>query len=57
MMQGTDDIPTTSSSHDSVMLQGQKSSRLVVRFSVRLRREGGSLSITIPRYFIPYHAG
>jgi antitoxin component of MazEF toxin-antitoxin module len=34
------------------MVQGPKSSRLVARFSVRLRREGGSLSITIPRYIV-----
>ena len=34
------------------MLQGPKSSRLVTRFSVRLRREGGSLSVTIPRYIV-----
>ena len=34
------------------MLQQPKSSRLVARFSVRLRREGGSLSVTIPRYIV-----
>lgn len=34
------------------MLQPPKSSRLVARFSVRLRREGGSLSVTIPRYIV-----
>ena len=34
------------------MLQGPKSPRLVSRISVRLRREGGSLSITIPRYIV-----
>ena len=34
------------------MLQGPKSPRLVARISVRLRREGGSLSITIPRYIV-----
>ena len=27
-----------------------RSARLIVRVSVRLRREGGSLSITVPRY-------
>ncbi|MGQ0712828.1 MAG: AbrB/MazE/SpoVT family DNA-binding domain-containing protein [Gemmatimonadaceae bacterium] len=32
------------------MPQGPKSPRLVARFSVRVRREGGSLSMTIPRY-------
>jgi antitoxin component of MazEF toxin-antitoxin module len=34
------------------MLQRPKSSRLVTRLSVRLRREGGSLSVTIPRYIV-----
>jgi hypothetical protein len=29
-----------------------KSPRLVARFSVRLRREGGSLSMTIPRHIV-----
>jgi antitoxin component of MazEF toxin-antitoxin module len=29
-----------------------KSPRLIARFSVRLRREGGSLSITIPRHVV-----
>jgi hypothetical protein len=29
-----------------------KSPRLVARFSVRLRREGGSLSLTVPRYIV-----
>jgi len=29
-----------------------KSPRLVARFSVRLRREGGSLSITVPSYIV-----
>ena len=29
-----------------------RSRRLVVRFSARIRREGGSLSITIPRYLV-----
>jgi hypothetical protein len=51
-MWGNDDIPTTPPSHDSVMLQGPKSPRLVARFSVRLRREGGSLSVTVPRYVV-----
>ena len=32
------------------MHQRPKSPRLVARISVRLRREGGSLSLTIPRY-------
>lgn len=32
------------------MPQGPRSPRLVARFSVRIRREGGSLSMTIPRY-------
>jgi antitoxin component of MazEF toxin-antitoxin module len=32
------------------MLQRPKSPRLVARFSVRIRCEGGSLSMTIPRY-------
>jgi len=34
------------------MPQRPKSSRLITRFSVRLRREGGSLSVTIPRYIV-----
>jgi antitoxin component of MazEF toxin-antitoxin module len=35
----------------SLPLRGRpKSRRLIARFSVLLRREGGSLSITIPRY-------
>jgi hypothetical protein len=34
------------------MCQGPKNSRLVTRVSVRLRREGGSLSVTIPRYIV-----
>ena len=34
------------------MLQPPKSPRLVARISVRLRKEGGSLSITIPRYVV-----
>jgi antitoxin component of MazEF toxin-antitoxin module len=34
------------------MPQRPKSPRLVARFSVRLRREGGSLSVTIPRYIV-----
>lgn len=34
------------------MHQRPKSPRLVARFSVRLRREGGSLSVTIPRYIV-----
>ena len=34
------------------MLQRPKSPRLVARLSVRLRREGGSLSLTIPRYIV-----
>ncbi|MFN2566876.1 MAG: hypothetical protein ABR499_17905 [Gemmatimonadaceae bacterium] len=29
-----------------------KSRRLIARVSVRLRREGGSLSLTIPRYIV-----
>jgi antitoxin component of MazEF toxin-antitoxin module len=29
-----------------------KSRRLIARFSVLLRREGGSLSVTIPRYIV-----
>ena len=49
---GSDDIPSASLSHDWGMLQRPKSSRLVTRFSVRLRREGGSLSVTIPRYVV-----
>lgn len=36
----------------SPMLHGPKSPRLVARFSVRVRKEGGSLSITIPRYIV-----
>ena len=50
--QGRDDIPSTSPTHHSAMPQQPKSSRLVARFSVRLRREGGSLSATIPRYIV-----
>ena len=50
--QGPDDIPSTSLTHDSGMLQRPKSPRLVCRISVRLRREGGSLSATIPRYIV-----
>lgn len=34
------------------MHQRPKSPRLVARISVRLRREGGSLSLTIPRYIV-----
>jgi hypothetical protein len=34
------------------MPQGPKSPRLVTRISVRVRREGGSLSMTIPRYIV-----
>ena len=34
------------------MRDGPKSPRLVARFSVRLRREGGSLSMTVPRYIV-----
>ena len=29
-----------------------KSPRLVARISVRLRQEGGSLSLTVPRYIV-----
>jgi antitoxin component of MazEF toxin-antitoxin module len=36
--------------HALLMPHGPKSPRLVARVSVRVRREGGSLSMTIPRY-------
>ena len=55
-----DVTPTPSAQHHpymrqvvSIPLLGRpKSPRLVVRFSVLIRREGGSLSMTIPRHVV-----